>query len=156
MSKFDIDKNLIRDLAHLLQETGLSEIELEEATSRLRLVRAPVMVTAPAAAAGLSPSPAALAPAAAPAQGAAQEADLASHPGAVSSPMVGTAYLAPEPSAPAFVNVGDRVRKGQTLLIIEAMKTFNEIPAPKDGTVTDIRFENGAPIEFGDILMLIE
>ena len=85
-----------------------------------------------------------------------QDSDLSSHPGAVSSPLVGTAYYAPSPEAPPFVNIGDRVSTGQTLLVIEAMKTFNEIPAPNSGVVKQILFENATPVEFGDVLMIVE
>lgn len=151
MGKPDVDKKLIRELAELLDETGLTEIEVEEDDRRIRIVRqlaaAPaVTVAAPAAAAA---APAAAATAAA-------GSDDASHPGAVTSPMVGTAYRAPEPNAPPFVNVGDQVAAGQTVLIIEAMKTFNEISSPRAGTVRDIRVENGTPVEFGDVLLIVE
>ena len=85
-----------------------------------------------------------------------QDSDLSSHPGAVSSPLVGTAYYSPSPEAPPFVNIGDQVSTGQTLLVIEAMKTFNEIPAPNSGIVRQILFENATPVEFGDVLMIVE
>jgi acetyl-CoA carboxylase biotin carboxyl carrier protein len=154
MGKIDIDQEQIRQLAALLEETGLTEIELEDDDRRIRLVRngAAVAVTAPAPA--VAPTIAATAQAAA----AAAEAgdDLSGHPGAVTSPMVGTAYRAPEPGAANFVEIGAQVSAGQTLLLIEAMKTFNEIAAPTSGKVTQILFESGTPIEFGDVLMIIE
>jgi len=149
MAKRDVDKELIRELATLLDETGLTEIEVEEDDRRIRIARHSTTVAAPAAMA----APAA---AAAPAAEPGTAADLSGHPGAVASPMVGTAFRAPDPAAPPFVNVGDNVRAGQTVVIIEAMKTFNEIPAPRDGTVREILIDNGTPVEFGDVLMIIE
>lgn len=157
MSKLDVDQGLIRELAALLEDTGLSEIEISDKEKSLRVVRhqaATVAAVAPAPVAA-----AAAAPAAAPATAdtkTGEADDFASHPGAVSSPMVGTAYLGPEPGAAAFVNVGDQVSEGQTVLIIEAMKTFNEIPAPRSGTVSRLFVENGTPVEYGAVLMLIE
>jgi acetyl-CoA carboxylase biotin carboxyl carrier protein len=137
------DQALIRDLAELLEETGLSEIEIEREGMRVRVARQ-VSVAAPVYA---SAAPAALAPAAAPAAAAAPApADPGKHPGAVPSPMVGTAYLAPEPGAAPFVQIGTRVTQGQTILIIEAMKTMNHIPAPKAGVITSILVENGEPL----------
>lgn len=156
MSKLDVDQGLIRELAGLLEDTGLSEIEIADKEKRLRVVRhqaTTVAAVAPAPAA----APVAAAPAAVTADAKVGEAeDFASHPGAVSSPMVGTAYLGPEPGAPAFVNVGDQVSEGQTVLIIEAMKTFNEIPAPRSGTISRLFVENGTPVEYGAVLLLIE
>ena len=147
------DQALIRDLAELLEETGLSEIEIEREGMRVRVARQ-VSVAAPVYA---SAAPAALAPAAAPAAAAAPApADPGKHPGAVPSPMVGTAYLAPEPGAAPFVQIGTRVTQGQTILIIEAMKTMNHIPAPKAGVVTAILVGNGQPVEFGELLAIIE
>ena len=146
MSKFDIDEALIRKLAKLLKETGLTEIEFETDDARIRVnagASGPVIAAAPALAA-----PAAVA-AAAPASADAPAA------GSVSSPMVGTAYLSPEPNAAAFVKVGDRIAKGQTILIIEAMKVMNPIPAPHPGTVTQILVQDGQPVEFGEPLMVI-
>jgi len=141
---------LIRELAQLLVETGLTEIEIEKSGLKVRVARnahitaaMPAMMAAPAGA-----TPVAVA--------AAAVEDIASHPGAVKSPMVGTAYRAPEPGAANFVEIGARVSQGQTLLIIEAMKTMNHIPAPKAGTVTQILFENGQPVEFGEPLMVVE
>ena len=151
------DQALIRDLAELLEETGLSEIEIEREGMRVRVARQ-VTVAAPAYT-GAAPSAATMAAAAAPAgaaPAAAAVADPGKHPGAVPSPMVGTAYLAPEPSAPPFVEVGARVAQGQTILIIEAMKTMNQIPAPKAGVVTAILVGNGQPVEFGEPLAIIE
>lgn len=145
---------MIRDLAALLVETGLSEIEIEKAGLKIRVARnltvtalapqqaAPAAVAMPGAAS--QPAPAETAP------------DPASHPGCVKSPMVGTAYRAPEPGAAPFVEIGSRVSQGQTLMIIEAMKTMNHIPAPKAGTVTHIFVENGQPVEFGEPLVIIE
>ena len=149
------DQALIRDLAELLKETGLSEIEIERAGLRVRVARqiASAALYAPPAAA-LSTAPAPLA--AGTATAAAGLADPAKHPGAVPSPMVGTAYLAPEPDAAPFVQVGTRVTQGQTLMIIEAMKTMNHIPAPKAGVVMAILVGNGQPVEFGEPLAIIE
>ena len=145
--KSAIDPDFIRELAKLLDETGLSEIELERNGERVRVARAPQrpLPAAPAPA----PMPAAAAPAA-------SDADISGHPGLVTSPMVGTAYLAPEPGARAYVEVGSRVRAGETLLIVEAMKTMNQIPAPRAGTVARILIEDGTPVEFGEPLMIIE
>jgi acetyl-CoA carboxylase biotin carboxyl carrier protein len=148
------DQALIRDLAELLKETGLSEIEIERAGMRVRVARqvAPTGLYAPTVAVAPGTAPAPLTGAAAPAAG----ADPAKHPGAVPSPMVGTAYLAPEPDAAPFVQVGTRVTQGQTLMIIEAMKTMNHIPAPKAGVVMAILVGNGQPVEFGEPLAIIE
>jgi len=153
-SKNGVDAGLIRELATLLDETGLSEIEIEREGMRVRVARQLAVEAVPVAmAAAGAASPAAPAPAAAkPAPG----QDPAKHPGAVPSPMVGTAYLAPEPGAAPFVTVGTRVTQGQTLLIIEAMKTMNHIPAPKAGVVTAILVGNGQPVEFGEPLVIIE
>jgi acetyl-CoA carboxylase biotin carboxyl carrier protein len=149
------EQTLIRELAALLEETGLSEIELEREGVRVRVARR-VTIEAPALAA-TSTMAAATASKAQPAD-AAQAAvqDPAKHPGCVKSPMVGTAYLAPEPSAAPFIEVGSRVAQGQTILIIEAMKTMNHIPAAKAGTVTTILVTNGQPVEFGEPLVIIE
>jgi acetyl-CoA carboxylase biotin carboxyl carrier protein len=146
------DQALIRDLAELLEETGLSEIEIEREGMRVRVARQ-VSVAAPVYA---SAAPAAVAATAAPAATPPPAADPGKHPGAVPSPMVGTAYLAPEPGAAAFVQIGARVTQGQTILIIEAMKTMNHIPAPKAGVITSILVENGQPVEFGEPLAIIE
>jgi acetyl-CoA carboxylase biotin carboxyl carrier protein len=145
------DSALIRELALLLDETSLSEIEIERAGLRLRVARNISVATS---------VPVAVQAAAAPvvaAHGAAAAAtDLAKHPGAVPSPMVGTAYWSPEPGAKPFIEVGSRVTAGQTLLIIEAMKTMNQIPSPRAGTVTQILVEDGQPVEFGEPLVIIE
>ena len=152
MAKTEVDKDLIRELAALMDETGLSEIEIESDDDRMRLVRAvaPAMV-APAAAVIAAPAAAPAAPAAAPA-----ESEISAHPGALLSPIVGTAYHAPAPGEAPFVKVGDQVAAGQTLLVIEAMKTFNEIPSTQAGVVRQILFEDASPVEFGDVLMIID
>ena len=141
-----IDKELIRELAQLLDETKLTEIEIERDGLRVRVGRG---ATAVAAAMPAAPVPVAAAAAAAP-------ADPAKHPGAVTSPMVGTAYRAPEPGGRPFVEVGSVVEAGAPLLIIEAMKTMNQIPAPRAGTVVQILFEDAQPVEFGEPLLIIE
>ena len=142
------EHQLIRDLAELLNETGLTEIEIEKSGLKVRVARTlSVMASAPAA---MMPIGGAT-PAAAGGAG-----DPGKHPGAVKSPMVGTAYRAPDPSAPVFIEVVSKVSAGDTLLIIEAMKTMNQIPAPKSGTVTAILFENGQPVEFGEPLVIVE
>ncbi len=145
-----VDPRLIRELAELLTETGLSEIEIDRGGMRIRVARGGgpqiALAAAPAAAAAAATAP----------QPATAEGDLSKHPGCVHSPMVGTAYLAPEPGAAAFIDVGTRVSQGQTLLIIEAMKTMNQIPAPKAGTVTRILVGNSQPVEFGEPLVIIE
>ncbi len=144
------EQELIRELAMLLNETGLTEIEIEKSGLKVRVARS-VSITAAAPMAAAAPAPAAVAanPAASP------DADPANLPGAVKSPMVGTAYRAPEPGAAVFIEIGSRVTEGQTLLIIEAMKTMNHIPAPRSGTVTHILFDNGQPVEFGEVLVVI-
>jgi acetyl-CoA carboxylase biotin carboxyl carrier protein len=149
-----IDRDAIRELAELLDETGLTEIEYDTGSVRIRVARepAPVAASAPVAVTAPSAAPAAAPP---PAEAPAPAAD-ASHPGAVASPMVGTIYLAPEPGAANFVATGDTVAAGQTLMLVEAMKTFNEIKAPQAGVVREIRVENGAPVEYGDILAIID
>lgn len=150
MAKHELDSDLIRKLAALLDETGLSELEYATQALRVRvaktqggtqIVMAPPLGQAPAAAAAAQPA------AAAPA---------ADHPGAITSPMVGTAYVAAEPGAAPFVRVGDSVRQGQTLLIIEAMKVMNPVTAPKAGKVAQILVRDGQPIEYGEVLMVIE
>jgi acetyl-CoA carboxylase biotin carboxyl carrier protein len=143
------DSALIRELALLLDETNLTEIEIERAGLRVRVARNVSI------AASMPPShqPAAAAPAA---SAPVDVADLAKHPGVVPSPMVGTAYWASEPGAKPFVEVGSKVSVGQTLLIIEAMKTMNQIPSTRAGTVTQILVEDGQPVEFGEPLVIIE
>ena len=153
MAKFEMDTEFVRKLAEILEETHLGEIELADGERRIRVARpsvavaaaSPMAMTVPIAAAGASVD-----------ASAAGANDAAKHPGAVKSPMVGTAYLAPEPGKPAFVSVGDKIAAGQTLLIIEAMKTFNPIKAPKAGTVTRVLVENAQPVEFGEPLMIVE
>jgi len=159
------DVEFIKALAELLSENDLSELQVKRdyegegslnvRVSRIQpgLMQAPVQMHMPAAAPG---APAAPTPAAAPAAPSAADTDPANLPGAVTSPMVGTAYLSPEPGAAAFVKVGDRVSEGQTLLIVEAMKTMNQIPSPSSGTVKRILIEDGSPVEFGAPLMVIE
>jgi len=151
-AKFSSDDSaLIRELASLLDDTNLTEIEIERAGLRLRVARNITVAAAmPAAFHG------AAAPATAAASGASADADLSKHPGVVPSPMVGTAYWAPEPGAKPFIEVGAKVSAGQTLLIIEAMKTMNQIPSPRAGTVTQILVEDGQPVEFGEPLVIIE
>ncbi|MBN9308485.1 acetyl-CoA carboxylase biotin carboxyl carrier protein [Devosia sp.] len=158
------DQDLIEAIARLLNEQNLAEIEIEREDVRVRVTRsypsqavqqvsvpayAPAAVAAPAAPA--STVPAGAAAAAAPATD-----DLSSNPGTLTSPMVGTAYLSPEPGKPAFVNVGARVSEGQTVLIVEAMKTMNQIPAHRSGTITRILVEDGTPVEYGQPLVVIE
>jgi acetyl-CoA carboxylase biotin carboxyl carrier protein len=141
-----IDPDLIRQLAQLLAETGLTEIEFERDGERIRVARG----VPPVAAAVVAPAP----PEQPPAESG--PGDLTGHPGLVTSPMVGTAYAAPQPGDRPFVEIGSRVTAGQTLLIIEAMKTMNQIPAPRSGTVVQILVEDGQPVEFGEPLMIIE
>lgn len=150
MPKLQVDKALIHELSRLLDETNLTEIELCEGSKSVRVSRA----AAPAAVAVPAVMPAA-APAAAPAHPATNGADPADEAGAVRSPMVGTVYLAPEPDAAPFIKVGDTVSAGQTLLIIEAMKVMNQIPAPKGGTVKKILAQDAQPTEYGDILVVL-
>jgi len=149
MASFDIDGDLVRKLADLLRETGLSEIEFAEGEKRIRVTRptaaqtvavqaAPVLAVAPVAAAA--------APAGKP----------VNHPGAVTSPMVGTAYLAAEPGGTPFVRPGDVVKAGQTIMIIEAMKVMNPIKAPRGGTVAEVLVSDAQPVEFGEVLLIIE
>jgi len=146
-----IDTEVIRELAELLTETGLTEIEWSEGEIRVRVARGPAgaILQAP------GPRAADTAPAAAP-TAAASDDDVSGHPGVVVSPMVGTVYLQPEPDAARFVQVGSEVAEGQTLLIVEAMKTMNPIPCPRAGTITRILVEDQQPVEFGQALMLIE
>jgi acetyl-CoA carboxylase biotin carboxyl carrier protein len=152
-AKSSIDKDIIRELAELLSETDLSEIEIEQEGLRVRVTRGGQSV-----AASVAPAPAAAAPAPAPqAQATAAPADTGGAPaGSVLSPMVGTAYLAPAPGSAQFVKVGQTVDKGQTLMIIEAMKTMNQIPAPRAGKVTAILVEDGQPVEFDEPLVVLE
>ncbi len=151
----DSEQALIRELATLLNETGLTEIEIEKSGLKIRVTRHVQMTAlAPAAAAPAAMPADAPAPAAAASPPAATE--TAPPAGAVKSPMVGTVYLAPEPGMPPFVDIGTQVSEGQTLLIIEAMKTMNHIPAPRAGTVRQILVENNQPVEYGEPLVVIE
>lgn len=152
MTRIPFDPDAIRALAAVLTETGLSEIEIADKDSRIRVARA---MGAPATATVALAAPAA-ASAAATAPAVATVDPDASHPGAITSPMVGVAYLSPEPGAPAFVTVGQTVTAGQTVMLIEAMKTFNQIKAPKSGTVARILVQNSAPVEYGEVLMVVE
>jgi acetyl-CoA carboxylase biotin carboxyl carrier protein len=153
MAKFEMDTEFVRKLAEILEENDLGEIELEDGDRKIRIARPAVTyATAPMAVPASATPVAAAAPSAAPPAA----GDLAKHAGAVKSPMVGTAYLAPEPGKPNFVSIGDKVTAGQTVLIIEAMKTFNPIKAPKAGTVMQILIENAQPVEFGEALMIVE
>ncbi|MCF6214677.1 MAG: acetyl-CoA carboxylase biotin carboxyl carrier protein [Emcibacter sp.] len=153
MSKMFVDQDVIRDLATLLNETDLSEIEVQNGERKIRVARniqaAATVVSAPAPqqviAAEITPAVAAAGP-----------APDKEHPGAITSPMVGTAYTAPDPESNDFIKVGDKVSVGQTLLIIEAMKVMNQIPATISGTVTKILVESAQPIEYGDVLVIIE
>ncbi len=142
-----VDRELIQELTKLLDETGLTEIEIEQDGQRVRVARNLAAPAPPHAA------PAAAVPIAQPI---AAPADASKHPGVVTSPMVGTAYVAPEPGAKPFIEVGSHVKAGDTLLVVEAMKTMNQIPAPRAGTVIQILFEDGQPVEFGEPLVIIE
>jgi acetyl-CoA carboxylase biotin carboxyl carrier protein len=144
MPKTEIDSDAVRELAALLDETGLSEIEYAQGEWRVRVARAPngVAAHAPPPAAGEPPR--------------ATGAVMAEHPGVVPSPMVGTVYLAREPGAEPFVRPGATVREGDTLLVIEAMKTYNEVRAPRGGRVSRILVADGAPVEFGEPLLILE
>ncbi|VAV96304.1 Biotin carboxyl carrier protein of acetyl-CoA carboxylase [hydrothermal vent metagenome] len=145
MSKMFVDQDVIRDLATLLNETDLSEIEVQDGERKIRVVRNISVTAAPVAVA-----PAISAPAAP------ETIADKDHPGTVASPMVGTLYMAADPESDDFIKIGDEVAVGQTLMIIEAMKVMNQIPAPKSGTVTKILVENAQPVEFGDPLVIIE
>jgi acetyl-CoA carboxylase biotin carboxyl carrier protein len=143
-----VDHELIHELTQLLDETGLTEIEIEQDGKRVRVARGATVTAAPAAVrVEVAPQPAAEAPG---------PLDPSKHPGVVISPMVGTAYAAPEPGAKPFIDIGSKVKAGDTLLIVEAMKTMNQIPAPRGGTVVQILFEDGQPVEFGEPLVIIE
>ena len=154
-SKSAIDTKLIRQLADMLNETELNEIEVEEGDLRIRLARGAdgysVMQAAPMMAPAAAPAPVA---APAPAAEAAPSAAAASSP-SIPSPMVGTAYLSPAPGADPFIKVGDKIKKGQTVMIVEAMKTMNQIEATQDGVVASIAVEDGQPVEFGQTLIVL-
>jgi len=147
-----VNAEAVRQLALLLNETGLTEIEYSTGDLKIRVSRQQTVVAEAPARPGHAP------PVATPMAATAipTKPDDASHPGAVKSPMVGTVYLAREPGAPPFVAVGDRVKEGQTLVLIEAMKTFNEIKSPRAGVVQKVLVENQSPVEYGEILMVIE
>lgn len=154
MSKPTIDGDLVRQLAQLLDETGLTEIEYGEGKWHLRVSKA----STTSAVVNMAPA----APVAVVAGGAAEPAkpataeDSARHPGAVTSPMVGTVYLAPEPGAAPFVKQGDSVSEGQTLMLIEAMKTMNPIRAPRAGVISQVFITNAAPVEYGEVLLILD
>ncbi len=147
MAKMFVDQDVIRDLATLLNETNLSEIEVQDGERKIKVVR---NISTNAVPVSMPEIPVAAAPAV---NTAVPDDD---HPGAVSSPMVGTLYTAADPDSGDFVKVGDKVTAGQTLMIIEAMKVMNQIPAPMGGTITKILVENSQPVEFGDLLVIIE
>lgn len=149
IGKQDIDEKLLQKLVKALDDYGLTEIEVGEGRHRIRISRAQTVAAMPAATA--APIAAAPAPAAA-----ASPDNAKAHPGAVTSPMVGTVYVAPEPGAKPFVQVGDAVKEGQTLLLIEAMKTLNPIRAAKSGKIAQILVTNAAPVEYGEVLLIIE
>src|ERR1700693_4692985 len=142
-----VDRDLIHELTKLLDETGLTEIEIEQDGQRVRVARNAAPSPAPAAPRAVAvPAP----------QPVPAPLDPSKHPGVVNSPMVGTAYAAPEPGAKPFIEIGTQVKAGDTLLVVEAMKTMNQIPAPRAGTVIQILFEDGQPVEFGEPLVIIE
>lgn len=148
MSKMFVDQDVIRDLATLLNETDLSEIEVQDGDKKIRVVRNITITEVPVS---MPQAPAVSEPVVV--ESAVADKD---HPGAVTSPMVGTLYTAADSDSGDFIKVGDKVAAGQTLMIIEAMKVMNQIPAPKGGTVTKILVENAQPVEFGDVLVIIE
>ncbi len=150
--KFDVDSDLVRKLSELLTETGLGEIEYEDGGKRIR-VAMPGAVTAIAATPPVTAVPA---PSAETETGEASAAEASAHPGAVTSPMVGTIYMSPAPGEAPFVRTGESVAKGQTILVVEAMKTFNEIAAPRAGTLARFIVSDGQPVEYGEALALIE
>ena len=144
-----VDHELIHELTKLLDETGLTEIEIEQDGRRVRVARGITATAAPAVRVEVAPSPTA-------SDTVVKSIDPSKHPGVVISPMVGTAYAAAEPGGRPFIDVGSTVKAGDTLLIVEAMKTMNQIPAPRAGTVIQILFEDGQPVEFGEPLVIIE
>ncbi len=149
MSALPFDPDAIRALAALLKETGLTEIEVAEKEGRIRVARQPSQAVPAAAAAARTPAPL-------PAAEMADAEDAANHPGAIKSPMVGIVYLAPDPGAAPFVALGQDVEAGQTLLLVEAMKTFNQIKAPRAGRLARILVRSGTPVEYGEPLMILE
>jgi len=151
------DPDLVRELANLIADTDLSEIEVEKGDLRIRVARTvTAAVTVPVAAPAVPAPAAVVAPPPSVAESAAAAKSNAPHPGAVLSPMVGTVYRKPSPDAKAFVEVGSKVQAGDKVLLVEAMKTFNEIVAPRAGTVTAIYVEDGTPVEYGEPLLVIE
>ena len=151
------DTKLVRELAQILNETDLTEIELEKGTLKIRVAKGGGQIVQTMAAAPVAAAPTSVAasqPVAAPAA-ATEKADAGSHPGAVKSPMVGTVYTRPSPDADSFVSVGDKVKEGDTIVLIEAMKTFNPITAPKSGKIEAILVEDAQPVEFGEALFII-
>ena len=159
-SKTKLDAGLVRELAAILREADLGEVEVEHEGLRIRVSKATSMTPPAPAIVQAAPAvaaPAAAAPAAAPAAPAAAASTPAAAPSnATTSPMVGTVYLSPEPGAKAFVNVGDKVKKGDTLMLIEAMKTFNPVTAEAAGTVKEILVDDSQPVEFGEPLIVVE
>jgi acetyl-CoA carboxylase biotin carboxyl carrier protein len=149
VSSIKFDAEAIRALANILTDTGLTEIEISEKDSRIRVARAPAQMVSHTFAPSPAPAAALVGPEAVP-------PDLSAHPGAVKSPMVGVAYLSAEPGAAPFVAVGQAVTEGQTLLLIEAMKTYNQIKAPKSGTVSRILVQSGSPVEYGEVLIMLD
>ncbi len=148
-----LDHDVVRELAQLLEETELTEIEIERAGFRIRVARQPSTAILSQ---GTIPPQSATSPPASQDASLQAAADAASHPGAVASPMVGTAYVAAKPGDPAFVSVGDNVAEGQTVMIIEAMKTMNPIPAPRAGRISQILVSDAQPVEFGEPLLIID
>ena len=156
MNSLPFDRAAVRALAGILADTGLTEIEIENKDGRIRVVRAPAPVLASSGATGPTQAAPAAATLASLTPAASTADDDALHPGAVLSPMVGIAYLSPEPGATPFIVAGQVVTAGQTLLLIEAMKTFNQIKAPKAATVARILISQGAPVEYGEPLLILE
>jgi len=152
MSANPIDPEVVRSLANILRDAGLTEIEIVDADRRIRVVRAPAPAAAPAAA----PATVSVTTVASPPAAPALPAEDATPAGAVTSPMVGVAFLTPDPASPPFVTQGQAVTAGQTVMLIEAMKTFNQIKAPRAGTVTRMLVTNGQPVEYGQPLLVIE
>lgn len=156
-AKNGLDTGLVRELASILRDADLGEVEIEHEGLRIRVSKASPHAPAPAPIQYAAPMPAAPVAAAAPAAAtSAVAAPAAAHANAVTSPMVGTVYLSPEPGAKAFVNVGDKVKKGDTLMLVEAMKTFNPVEAPAAGTIKEIIVSDSQPVEFGEPLIVIE
>ena len=153
MIKIRVEDALIRHLAELLEETGLTEIELGSGRDRIRVGRGSMLVDANAAYKPAAVSREVVDPVV---TGSQADSLNVNHPGAVVSPMVGTVYLAPEPGAKPFISVGDEIRAGDTMFIIEAMKTMNPVEAPKDGRVEEVLVGNGSPVEYGEVLALLE